>query len=537
MRSFFFACCLLFVTGADAQELSKHGYAPEYNTIVNAFHWKTGRGMRSFYSGFRVGHNTYVTATHCIEGNGFEIGRVFSVAGGKAKLLYVGNEGGDGIAIFQMSRSHEGVYLAAGPPKQGDTLQLFGRPAATDGDVRYIEGEYLGETPGGLGMVKCSPYGGYSGGPVMDADGFVVGVISATAGTDNMHPYTDERRCAYFMPFEGLQRVLTRFPDKKLEVAGAAESQSASLKGRLIMFSASWCGPCQTAKRELGDDVTVVTVDKTPRHPLVLEYEKKTGNTINAFPTFWVRGSDQVRTGYESGGRRGLLGWAVDVVKTIGSLIFGDPQAHRPPRRAPQRGEAPPPSQPPTPPSQPQPDRAPAPNEEQLTEEPDEPPAEGITSDNIRDIVRGTVRDAIKAELTGKLLGRDEADTQAKVMQRMSERIDAVLDIQAAQGTALGEVKVGAAKAVSDALRAEAEARLAGTDEDKLHTRLIGKLKDEVGEIRTRQSEDVQLPGWLQMVLNLFAPLWLTERAAKYWRAYSFAKRLRDERRGQTGAE
>ena len=532
MRFLALFCCLVAAVRANAQELSRHGYAPEYNTIVNAFTWYTGNGSRSFYSGFRMGHNTYVTATHCVEGNGFQVGKVFKVAGGNAKLLYVGDEGGDGIAIFQMSRSHQGLYLAADPPKRGDTLQLFGRPAATDGDIRYIEGPYLGLSSGGLGMVKCSPYAGYSGGPVVNQNGRVVGVISATAGTDNMHPYTDERRCAYFMPFDGLKRVLGRFPDKTLEATGAAESPSVSIKGRLIMFSASWCRPCQIAKSELQGDVTVITVDEDRNNPLIREYEKKTGRTLNQFPTFWVRGSDQVRTGYGSGGRRGLLGWAVDVVKTIGSLIFGDP----PSKPSPRRGEAPPPSQPPIPPNQPRPQSDPAPAPAPA----DEPPApadEGITASDISDIVRGTVKDAIKAELSGKLLGRDEADTQAKVMQRMSERIDALLDVQVSQSTAIGEVKIGAAKAVSDALRAEADARMSGTDEDKLHTRLIGEVKEQVSEIGARQSEDVQLPGWLQMVLNLFAPLWLTERAAKYWRAYSFVKRIRDERRGDSGAE
>lgn len=175
------AFLMLLSLGAQASPPgSEKPYAPPKDPIVMA-----GDGCTGWY----IGNNLFVTASHCVEGPNM----VFTFKDGsqvKGKLAILSNlyAGFDDFAVFKATDS-VGYSLSLAMkcdtvPNIGDSLHMTGYPGGKGGIGRTtMWGRAASEVQPQHGLwpgvytVQISSLGGFSGSPVMNEAGKVVGIL------------------------------------------------------------------------------------------------------------------------------------------------------------------------------------------------------------------------------------------------------------------------------------------------------------------------------------------------------------------------
>lgn len=314
------------------QHLSQHMSGKDWEDICRPFSYESGQGVATIFCGFRVGSDKYITAKHCIEGNGWGAGsKIKLTEGHTAEVLWVTDED-DGVVVMHLSRRVDPVgFIARRFPKVGERVMHIGWPLGNElksnyGPIVKDEGEYA--------VTRATLYSGYSGGPVCDMNGRIVGVNLATFGRSGTDPETSPAgRGAYIATVRQIRRALNEIGyDPDAEYTGPKPEQQVSRKRRLIIFGTPGCSPCQRTRSETeGQDgvkyVSVASPDTEDRQ-LITAYEQATGRQLELFPTYWVEGTPETKVGYES--PRSLLGWVMNTIKGFGELIVGSPRDHQP---------------------------------------------------------------------------------------------------------------------------------------------------------------------------------------------------------------
>jgi hypothetical protein len=330
------------------QHLSQHMSGKDWEDICRPFSYESGQGVATIFCGFRIGADKYITAKHCIEGNGWGVGsRIKLVGGHTAEIIWVTDEE-DGVVVMHLSRRVDPVgFIAKTFPKVGEQVMHVGWPLGNElksnfGPIVKDEGEYA--------VTRATLYSGYSGGPVCDMNGHIVGVNLATFGRSSTDPETSPQgRGAYIATVRQIRRALNEIGyDPDADYSGPKPEQQVSRKRRLIIFGIDGCDPCMRTRSETQGQEGVTYINAYSGAPEIAAYEKATGQTLSRFPTYWVEGTPETKVGYES--PRSLLGWVMNTLKGFGELIVGSPRDRQPPRQSPT-----PPAAAPTPPAAPQP--------------------------------------------------------------------------------------------------------------------------------------------------------------------------------------
>jgi len=356
-----------------------------------------------FCSGVCVGDRLVLTANHC---NPSQQTTVVTRSGQRVSVARVVRRirRGDHTVGLVLAESidTEPATLATDLPDPGEAIEAYG--FAHGGPLRRYRGTAISSRwrnqIGGAGLLRSSVISqqGVSGGGVFDSAGHLVAIVS---GMDLQSTYsmTDVREC--------LQAVVGK-------------------KTTLVVFTTPGCKPCQDFKRDyLAGHFAKLNV-------VIVEYDARTGTFSDpaiwkeaapalrkhggrlAFPTFWVRNTTNVRTGYAS--RGGLLNWIGNMLDSlIGGIVGRPPQTEFPQFAAADGEQAPPPV----------PD-SPATTEEGITEEfrRDPPSVDEIKGQvrDLRDLVTLISEDIAAfqdAGVLGKLRRIDDlkADKKAAVEQ------------------------------------------------------------------------------------------------------------------------
>lgn len=310
------------------QHLSQHMSGKDWEDICRPFAYEKNGGVAQIFCGFRIGSDKYITAKHCIEGEGWHVGsKIDLTQGHTAEILWVTDED-DGVVVMQLSRRVDPVgFLAKKFPKRGEQVMHVGWPLGNElrsnfGPVVKDEGEYA--------VTRATLYSGYSGGPVCDLNGHIVGVNLATFGRSGTDPETSEQgRGAYIATVRQIRRALSEIGyDPDADHSSSQPDQVVSRRRRLIIFGIPGCSPCQTTRAETAGQPDVLYVDASSQSPMVDEFERATGRTLESFPTYWVEGTTEVKVGYQR--PQSLLGWVINTLKGFGELIVGAPGDHSP---------------------------------------------------------------------------------------------------------------------------------------------------------------------------------------------------------------
>ncbi len=262
-------------------------------------------------SAFIVNGNLLVTAKHCehpeqinvtIQDRSVIATRAFS------------SQSEDGPVVFRLQGGpYPSLPVSDHAPKIGDPIYSLGYPG---GHWARIEGEIIGGNGVDLNYTNHRVATGNSGGPLLNAQGEVIGIAL----------HVDSNIAVHQSGFAGW-KVTTD------AIANASGRKTAAPAGKseVVVFSSPRCGPC----RELKRDYTAGHFDEYDFRFVMYEngrwsdpdVYKEFWDTAQpkgdlTFPTIWVRGTPHYKVGYDARRRGGLLGWIRGVFKMlIGGLI------------------------------------------------------------------------------------------------------------------------------------------------------------------------------------------------------------------------
>jgi hypothetical protein len=365
-------------------------------------------------TGFMVDGNYIFSAKHCLQGLGKTV--YIEAKDGKileAKLVYV-TEHEDGPIVYYLPphgdiTRYRSFKVANAAPKTGETVHSIGFPG---GNYAITYGKMAGGNGRTVNYAEMRIQPGNSGGPLLNEKDEIIGITQAVD-----IPMSSNR--SYFCGWGLVAEALKQAKIKTNDIAPDPPKTTAKTVD-VVIFTADWCGACQTLDREVPDSdyrsrgLNPIKVKNEngvwTNGQLVSEFRAKTGKDIPGLPTVWIRNTDQYQTGYSTGSRLSLFGWIIKGVKSIGTLIFGngpdgsivdEPPSVPGPRNNPNVAPAPPSevappfagsesSPVPPPPGQ---DVAPPPNDD--PPKPAEPVVEEIDWENVSIVI------AIKKQLEG----------------------------------------------------------------------------------------------------------------------------------------
>ena len=269
-------------------------------------------------TGFIVEGNLLVTAKHCRhpESMTVTIGRK-SVA---ARRVYV-SRGEDGPVVFQLDGGpYESLSVTNRKPEVGEKVYSLGYPG---GHWARIEGEVIGGNGVDVNYTNHRIATGASGGPLLNSRGKVIGVAL----------YVDAGLAVHRSGFSGWR--VTSDAIQQAQNGQTAGPQRYRRRTVVVVFSSENCGPC----RQLEQDVRaghfadyefqfVKWNEQTKTWSQPDRYQEfwkacQPDRESLAFPTIWVRGSNQYRVGYATARRGGLLGWLASTVRHLIEGIVG----------------------------------------------------------------------------------------------------------------------------------------------------------------------------------------------------------------------
>lgn len=143
----------------------------------------------SVCAGALVAADRVLTAWHCVAGAG--AARVTLRDGGRTRGRLVGAQRSDDVALLALDDAVDAAALPLGPgPVQGQEVRAWGHPYGASAPGGYLEGtlrwsrmDTVVSAVGTRALQLDSPLApGMSGGPVVDGDGRLVGVVSRRLG-------------------------------------------------------------------------------------------------------------------------------------------------------------------------------------------------------------------------------------------------------------------------------------------------------------------------------------------------------------------
>ena len=189
-----------------AGEVGQDGTRTEkFDGIVQPLRWETPQNtVMNVYCGWPFSGDLFITCKHNVDQS---IGDTIRHPDGRTlKLVYV-TEDSDGLAVWKSSVPYKTSLLVSDSPIQvGDTVYHIGMPEGKP--VHYTSGKVT-SLPDGMSSFAMSNSNyaqGYSGGPVVNADGKVVGINIATDDTGN-------REFCLFSPITSLKTVMTQYSE------------------------------------------------------------------------------------------------------------------------------------------------------------------------------------------------------------------------------------------------------------------------------------------------------------------------------------
>lgn len=269
-------------------------------------------------TGFIVDGNYIVTAKHCLEllGNEITLNKKNSIV---AKLVYVPNTTDGPIVYHIKGQRYRSFKIADKVPPSGSDVHSIGFPG---GSYAVLTGKMIGilnkskqENVVGL---RVNP--GHSGGPLFSENDEIIGVALSV-------PHDLDINQSNFASWGSVV--------KAMDTARAKTNyKGRSIKQKeVVIFSYTGCAPCRNLDEELdyaeldrqNIKVTKVILDGNTwsNQAMVEEFYKVNGKRPDAFPTIWIRDSDQYKTGYQRGTRLSVLGWIINGFKSIGLFLFG----------------------------------------------------------------------------------------------------------------------------------------------------------------------------------------------------------------------
>ncbi len=248
-----------------------------------------------------------------------------------ADLVYVDKiHKGDGAGILKIRGPPEfpAVDFAASPTKRGEAVFSFGYPLGkfragygVDTGREIWQGDSVPRQY--VTWVNFEIDSGWSGGPLFNRRGEVVGIAESTTGVSN--PGRSKRVMLRSRSNPGKGSGWVKLAQCRLAYQTATGSFKSEHRKTLYVFTADNCRACQkwysreTALRrdwaaQGGGEVVYVNLSRASSAPIRRQYETATGRTLDGTPLFWVEGTS--RGAYETQIVAGTVG-AISVASII----------------------------------------------------------------------------------------------------------------------------------------------------------------------------------------------------------------------------
>lgn len=247
----------------------------------------------------------------------------------------------DGVTVWQLPKRYHTLQLARDDPEVGDVCRVRGYP-----EMQYEEQTGRVKAIGKYQMeIDCLVRPGYSGGPVLNADGDVIGMVCSVTGPQ----HTPHRKywgsgCVKLATLKSAVAMAQRTaPGPEILEPVAAEHlpvtdrQPAQSQRQVVAFVTDQCGGCDALKRDISSghfkqfNMVVANYSRSTRTwqdggVLFEEFCRATGYDGGRieFPVVWVRGSAQFKSGYLPSRRRGLIGFVAGILDGLAAVVVGE---------------------------------------------------------------------------------------------------------------------------------------------------------------------------------------------------------------------
>jgi len=250
----------------------------------------------------------------------------------------------DGVTVWQLPQRYHTLQLARDDPEVGDFCRVQGYPEMKfeqqTGRVKRI-GKYQME-------ITCLVRPGYSGGPVLNAAGEVIGMVCSVTGPQHTpHQEYWGSGCVKLSTLKSAVAMAQKTaPGPELLEPVAAEHlpvtdrQPAQAQRQVVAFVTENCGGCDALKNDIKQghfrqfNMVVENYSRSTRTwqdggELFEEFCRATkynGGRI-VFPVVWVRGSTQYKSGYLPARRGGLIGFIAGILDGVAAVVVGEPES------------------------------------------------------------------------------------------------------------------------------------------------------------------------------------------------------------------
>ncbi len=273
-------------------------------------------------TGFVVEGNLLVTAKHCQHPQFVKVNLQKQTVTAH-KVFTTTQE--DGPVVFRLEGGpFESLQVASEPPQVGDAVYSLGYPG---GHWARIEGEIIGGNGVDLNYTNHRVATGNSGGPLLNAQGKVIGITLHVDADLSVHR-------SGFAGWKVTHDAIIQA--KKRSVIREQTTQQQSI---VVVFSTENCLPCKQLEQDVQaghfDDYQFrfVKWDRKSKRWSEPGLYQEFWNTAEprmknlTFPTIWIKGTKQYRVGYNRARRGGLLGWLSTVFRHLFEGILGREQA------------------------------------------------------------------------------------------------------------------------------------------------------------------------------------------------------------------